>query len=419
MFAPPRYSSSQAVVRAAWMLIHAGCIANAQNFTARTADLDPFGVNGPLPFGTAFEGLTGGGIKGGFSAGISLQSTYDSNFFLTEDDPESDITFSLAPAFTYTTDPEGGARAVISASYQPVANAYLENSDLNSFDQSGSVSMVVSGSRTVISAYAGYSQQSGADRLAGGFFTGSALSVGLRGSYQLAPRTSVFGSLSASSTEYSNGATPDGDSSAEGYDSYSANIGGFWSATERFSLGPSFSYSTTDSGITGTRDSWGFAVQASYKAAERIQLAASLGVQHSENSRESDDDGFNLTGGLNASYQINELWTWGASIQSGVVPSPTQSDYLINNWSFSSSLNRQLLIGSAGFGLSFDSSNYESVGPTAGSQDSEEYFSAFLSYQRPLFNERVGFNTSLRYSFNNGQNEWSQIQLSAGLSTQF
>lgn len=394
------------------MLSHAICISSAQNFTARSGSLDPFGVNGPLPFGSALDGFTGAGIKGGFSSGISLQSAYDSNFFLKEDDPESEITLSLSPSFNYTTDPEGGARAVITATYQPVANAYLGNSDLNGFDQSGSLSLVVSGSRTVISAYAGYSQQSGADRLADGFFTGSALSVGLRGTYQLAPRTSVFGSFSTSSTDY-------GDDSAEGFDGYSANIGGFWSATELFSIGPSFSYSTTDSGLTGTRDSWGFAMQANYKAAERIQLAASLGTHYSEDSRESGDGSFDLTGSLSAIYQISELWSWATSIQSGVVPSPTQANYVINNWSLSTSLSRQLLIGSAGFGLSFDSSNYESVGPTADSQESQKYISSYLSYQRPIFNDRVGFNASLRYSFNNGQNDWSQIEVGLGLTATF
>lgn len=410
MFAPPRYTSRNAVIHAAWVFAHAVCISSAQNFTARTASLDPFGVNGPLPFGGALEGFTSGAVKGGFSAGLGLQSAYDSNFFLTEDNPESEMLLSLSPSFYYTSDPEGGARAMISASYQPVANAYLRNSDLNGIDQSGSISMILSGSRTIISAYAAYTQESGADRLASGFFTGSALGVGLRGSYQLAPRTSVFGSWSTSSTDYSDG-------SAEGFDGYSANVGGFWSATELFSIGPSISYSTTDSELTGARDSWGLAVQASYKAAERIQLAASLGTQYSENSRESENGGFNLTGSLSASYQINELWSWSASIQSGVVPSPTQTNFVINNWSFSSSLSRQLVIGSAALGLSLDSSNFESVGPTTDSQDSETFVSTFLSYQRPLFNDRVTFSTLIRYALNNGANEWSQIQLSVGLTT--
>ena len=281
--------------------------------------------------------------------------------------------------------------------------------------------MVLTGSRTTISAYAGYSQDSGTDRLAGGFFTGSSLSLGLQGSYQLGPRTSVFAGWSTSLSDYGNGedGTGGGADSAVGFDNHSFNVGGFWAATERFSFGPSFSYSTSTSDNTGSRDSWGFSLQANYKAAERIQLGGSLGFQYSENSREQDSGNFNLTGSLNASYQINELWSWGNSIQSGIVPSPAQTNYVINNWSVSSSLNRALLIGSAGIGVDLQFSSFDTVGPTGVLQNDENNYGVVLSYQRPLFDDRVGFNSSLRYSFNDGDSNWSQIQINAGLSMQF
>lgn len=205
MLARPRHFKKKAATHAALILIQACGGLSAQNFTARSAGLNPFGVNGPLPFGRAMDSLGGAGIKGGFSSGITVDSTYDSNFFQSADDEESEVTLSLSPSISYSSDPEGGARMMVSAAYLPSANAYLNNSDLNAVDQSGSFSMIVSGSRTTISAYAGYSQDSGTDPLAGGFFTGSSLSVGLQGSYQLAPRTSVFAGWSSSLTDYGNG----------------------------------------------------------------------------------------------------------------------------------------------------------------------------------------------------------------------
>jgi hypothetical protein len=209
MLALSRFSIFKTAVYAASVVVQAVCQLSAQNFTARSSNLNPFGVNGPLPFGETSDFGGGKGLKGGFAYGIGLSSTYNSNVLLSENDPESDVFLSALPTISYTSDPEGGAPMVFSASYSPSANASLNNSEYNSFDQSGSVSMIVSGSRTKISAYAGVSQASGADSLAAsqGFFTGTAVSVGLQASYQLAPRTSVSAGWSSSITDYGDGTT--------------------------------------------------------------------------------------------------------------------------------------------------------------------------------------------------------------------
>ena len=133
MFAPARLSIPQLSVYAASFLIQAACGLNAQNFTARSGGLNPFGVNGPLPFGQLPDFGGGAGLKGGFAASVGLMSTYDSNILLSENDPESDVSISVTPTLTYTTDPEGGAPRVISANYSPSANASFNNSDYNSY----------------------------------------------------------------------------------------------------------------------------------------------------------------------------------------------------------------------------------------------------------------------------------------------
>lgn len=429
MFAPARLFIPQLSVYAASFVIQAACGLSAQNFTARSTNLNPFGVNGALPFGQlpAFGG--GAGLKGGFSTGIGLTTTYDSNILLSEDDPESDVSVSVAPTLSYTTDPEGGAPRVISASYSPSANASFNNSDYNSFDQSGSLAMIISGSRTTVSAFAGVSQNSGADSLAAsqGFFTGTAVSLGLQMGYQLAPRTSVSAGVSSSITDYGEGTTG---SSAVGFSGYSVNLGGSWAATERLSFGPSLSYSTSSSDGDGDFDTWGLSMQGSYKASEKIQVSASLGFQYVEYSQEGASSDVSPTGSLNASYQIDELWSWSASIQSGLTPSPTGSSYVINGWMISSNLNRQLLIGSAGLGVVMDFSNYQSVGQTGffqanqasqASEDNQQNIGLMLNYSRPLplFNDRLGFTSSLIYTVNFGDLEYTQVQLNAGLNMAF
>lgn len=413
MFTPPPRTPRKVVIQAALISLQASCVLSAQSFTTRTAGFDPFGVNGPLPFGETL--VPGDGIppfKGGFGYGIGIQSIYDSNFFQTEDDEESEFSTNLLPTINYTTDPEGGAMVAISASYAPVVRLNSNNTDLNGIDQNGNVSIIVAGARTMISAYAGYTQESGTDQLAGGYVTGSSMNFGIRGSYQLAPRTSIYAGWSTSISDYDEG-------SAEGFDDYAVNFGGFWAATERLSFGPNISFTTSESDISGTRDAWGVSLQATYIASERIRLAGSLGVEHSKYSSGFDSGGLSLTGSLNASYQINELWALSAAVQSGVVPSPIQTNYEINNWSVSTVLTRKLLIGSLGFGVDFNHSVYDQVGPAGSTPENEETLAFLLTYQRSFFLDRVGFNTSLRYTVNDGASEWSQFQLSAGLNMEF
>jgi len=47
-------------MQAALINLQASCVLGAQSFTTRTAGFDPFGVNGPLPFGETL--LPGDGI---------------------------------------------------------------------------------------------------------------------------------------------------------------------------------------------------------------------------------------------------------------------------------------------------------------------------------------------------------------------
>ncbi len=418
MFDSPWNSSKKIAIIAAFAFIQTCCLTWAQNFTARSANINPFGVNGPLPFGGVPDFGGGQGLKGGFAYGVGLSSTYDSNILLSEDNPESDVYLSFLPTVNYTTDPEGGAPVVISASYSPSANAYLNNSDNNSFDQTGSISMVIAGSRTTISAFAGISQDSGADNLAPsqGFFTGTAVSLGLQAGYQLAPRTLVSAGWESSITDY-------GDGSAVGFGDNSFNLAGLWAATERLSFGPNFSYTTSSSDNTGDFDTWGFSMQGIYKVSEKIQVAAAIGFQYSQYSQEGASSDLAPTGSLNANYQIDELWSWSSSIQSGLTPSPTESNYAISDWLISSNLNRQLLVGSVGIGIVMDFSNYQSVGDKASqaSQDSQQNIGFSLNYSRPLpfSHDRVGFTSSLTYTLNYGDIEYSQILLNAGLSMTF
>lgn len=409
---------------AAFFLASAGL--NAQNFTASSANLDPFGVNGPLPFGEIPDFGGDLGLKGGFAYGIGVSSAYNSNVLLSEDDPESDVFLSVSPTVGYTSDPEGGAKMVILANYSPSASASLNNPDFSSFDQRAGVSMIVSGSRTTLSAFAGIYQDSGADSLAAsqGFFTGTATSLGLRGDYQLAPRTSLNAGVSSSIVDYgdSEGNSGSGGGSAIGFGGYSISVGASWAATERLSFGPGLGYSRSNSDDGDDFSTWNFSMVGRYEMSERIQLSASMGVQYSDYAQDGESGGLSPAGSLKATYEINELWSWRSSVRSGLTPSPTDGNYVINGWSISSRLDRQLLIGSAGIGVNLGFSNFDQRRPTASlseTQDSQQNLGFSLNYSRPLFTDRLEFNSSLRYTVNYGDIEWSQFRLGAGLNMSF
>jgi len=387
--------------------------AASQDFSLEVANANPLRIGSFVPSGLALPMDAGmeGGIKGAFAYGVGVNTAYDSNFNLSEDDEESEVTASISPWLSYISDPEGGAFFSLAANYNPSYRVYLENSESNNFDQSGDVVMTFAGNRTVVALFGRYAQLSGTDRFTGNFTTGSVFSGGVRANRQVATRTSLYGGLSYSESDYSSGGN-------QGSQSTTANFGGLWSATERTSVGSSIRYSRSESDTTGTRDAWALLAELRYKAGERIWLSASLGPEFTSDSL-SGDNNVGVSAAIDARYIINERWTWTNSIGTATIPSPGEAGYLVNNVNFTTGLSHQLLRANVSGGLSFDYSDYESVGDTVADRDDEQNFSLFLAYNRNLFSERVAFDSSVRYRVNNGERDWSQWLVSMGMSVSF
>lgn len=404
------FTTTTAVFGSVWLFSS----TNGQDLSTLVGARDPFGLDRVFSFGIGGGVLPGitSDIKGGVGLGISSSVGYNSNFFQDEHNGQSEFTATLTPSITYTSDPEGGAPTMFSASYNPSYNAYLHHSDLNRFNQSADAALVVRGSRTTLSLVGGYQQISGTDRLAGQFVEGALLNFGLQGSYQLAPRTSLNAGANYSTTTYFTG-------SSVGAEVFGANAGASWAATERFSFGPAFSYSTTKSDNIGMRDSSSVSVQANYQASEKIHVSGSLGVQFSSNSRDSGSTTAGLTGGLDAIYVIDERWAWNASVQYVTVPSPTQENYVVKDLSLSTGLSRQLKIGVVTAGVNSSLSKYESVGAVSSAIDNDRNLSLNLGYSRGFLNDRLGFSSSVSYVVDRGQTDWDQVLVNMSLHLNF
>lgn len=403
---------SWAAVLAAISII--GGHAQAQNFSLQVADPNPLGIGRFVPTDMDLLEGTGGiesGLKGTYLLSASLETVYDSNFFLSEDDEESELSLFFNPRLSYTTDPEGGAFFSMAANYTPTFRAFLDNSDLNDIDQSGNIVMNFLGSRTEVAVFARYSETSGSDRLTGNFSSGWVLNSGVRANRQIASRTSINGGLSYSQSYYNSGGI-------NGSTIYSGYVGGLWSATERIGVGSTLRYSQSESDNTGTRDSWSLVAEARYRAGERIWLSASLGPEFSSDSQ-SNDNTVNLSANFQARYTINERWSWVNSLRTSTVPSPSSTGYVVNNYGYVTELRHKLLRATVSGGIEFNYSEYEAVGNTLLARDNEENLSLFLSYSRNFFTERLAFDSGVRYSTNNGNKDWDQWQVSAGLSMEF
>lgn len=387
---------------------------DAQDFALRVAESDPLGLGRFVP--TTAELLqesadVESGIKGAFALNATLETVYDSNFFLTSSNAEDEISVLFRPMLSYTSDPEGGAIYTFAARYEPTFRAFLDHSDLNDIDHSGDLLFTMRGSRSELSLFARYDELTGTDRITGAFNTGWLLTGGVRASREIASRTSIHGGLTYSMSEF------DG-SGLEGTSVYSGYFGALWQATGRTSMGATLRYTQTESDNSGTRDAWALLLEARYRAGERIWLSATLGPEFATDSI-SDDHSVNLRANLQCRYVINERWSWINALRTDTVPSPSSTGYVVNNYGYLSQLEHRLIRGTVRGGLEFNYSEYDEVGNTLVNRDDEKNYSFFLAYGRGFFNDRLSFESSVRYRINDGSSDWNQWLVSASVSMPF
>lgn len=412
MFSSYRSVKTWAINALSWSFVYSNSVAMSQDFSLRGANTDPLGFLSVLPSTEKYQLGFSNGMKGTFGYGVAMEAVFDSNFNLSEDNPESEVTLNLMPWLGYSSDPEEDAPFIFNFKYQPIFRSYDHNPALNGVDQNMEVSMQLEGSRTLITAFSKYSQFSGTDRLSRGFVEGYIITSGIQAGYQIAPRTNLFGNLTVSSTDYSS-------SNTVGADYYTTQVGANWSATERLDFGPSVRYILTKSANTGTRDAWALLMQAQYLAGERIRLQGSLGFEYALNSGDGESSTINITGDFEAGYVLNDKWIWTNTLQYATVPSPTESGYLVNNLQLISVLSRNLLRATVGLGVEYNLSDFQAVGKATQELASENDLSIYVVYNRKLFSDRIDFESKVRYGLNQGDIDWRQLQLSLGVILTF
>jgi hypothetical protein len=388
--------------------------AFGQSFSTDVANPNPLNLGSFIPalgddLGIGHEGA----FKGAMYYGVGARAEYDSNFFLKEDNEESELTALISPWLSYVSDPEGGASATLAVNYRPLLRMYVENTDFNGFDNTADATLTFEGYRTELSIFGRYAEVSGTDRLTGNFNEGWLGHMGFRLNRGLAPRTWLNAGWTYSTSDY-------GSSIDEGADIHTSYLGALWRATERISLGSTLRYTYSDSANIGSINAWAILFEGRYRVGERVFLSASLGPEFSEATDQfgSTDDDIRLSGRIDARYVINERWSWDNAIRSATIPSPNQVNSVVNDVMVSTGLTHQLQIGSLSGGLTYAYSDFENVAGGAPQED-EQNISFYLGYRRGFFSERLAFDATVRYGLNDGQENWSQFFLSTGIGMAF
>jgi hypothetical protein len=202
-------------------------------------------------------------------------------------------------------------------------------------------------------------------------------------------------------------------------DSYIAQLTGFWHATPLIRLGPSIRHSDLESDNYGEREAWAFLMRLQYELTGKVDLSASGGLELEEYSRSGGDTELQFAGGLTANYAFDALWSFGARIIYRTLSSPSTQNYSINDLGLTLSVNRAVGASSLRAGVAANFSDYQSVGPVVVMREDEENFGTFISHRMGLFDDRVGLNSTVRYSKNSGEQDWSRFQVSTGFNYTF
>jgi hypothetical protein len=348
-------------------------------------------------------------IKGGMNLALQVGATYDSNFFLDETNGESETSFYASPLIEYISDPEGGAKSSFAVSYRPSFIAYNENSEYNDVDHVGEVRWTIRGSRTELTLYSRYDELSGTDRLSGEFVNGSLFTGGMRLERRLASRTIGYLGASSAISDYSQ-------SDLQGAQVDSVFLGGLWEATSRTAYGSTVRYSHISGDGVPDVDAWALLLEARHMVSDRINLSASVGPEYAQ---DGDADRLGVTGFLRATYNFAERWAWINSIRHALVPTSTSSNQLVDDLVVSTTLQRSLERGSIGGGLEYRYSEFVNIGRDADLRNDEQNAAFVLSWSRPLFTDRLAFDTSARYAFNSGRSDWEQFLFALALRSSF
>ena len=346
-----------------------------------------------------------------WSYGLSLESIYDSNFRLAEENEESRFFTELSPSLFFESDPEGGKLVSVTLHYTPILRADWSDSTRNDLLNVGKLVAKNEGARGSILVFGEYRDFSRPDSLALGFIEGSLQNYGLEFGYLLGTRTQLRFDL-----QYTNLSIDSG--SARGADTLVVSTGFVWESSSGWSIGPLFRYLNQDTEGVGTRESYAFLLAFEQDTRDDFRARARFGLEL--NTFESGESNpLEFTGAVELGGSLGEDWTWNSKFEIQNLSASLPSDTFIDIYRLALSADRKLEKGSLQLGTNFEVNSRDLSGPIPGVGGTSSLFEVLGNITYIIGDDLLEVKGGVSYGLSRGAVDWNRFVASLSAEMQF
>ncbi|MBK1832306.1 outer membrane beta-barrel protein [Verrucomicrobiaceae bacterium R5-34] len=206
-----------------------------------------------------------------FTAAVRGSMRLDDNMFLTPDDEDSDVIITITPTLQLANDED--AKNTWSFAYAPSIISYLDNSNLNSVNNSFALELGTRLPKTEIDFSADYSEISGSDRFVSGQIDKTTYGAKLDLTHELTGKTRLDATLGYAKTDYETASLFD-------TTAYDLLLTWQYQYSGKISLGPYVSYGETEVDTQPDHQAIGVGIKFDYEMTGKTAMIGKLGYEN-------------------------------------------------------------------------------------------------------------------------------------------
>lgn len=362
--------------------------------------MGPFSSNWPLLSGSQLD--------------CEMGALYDSNVFLRESNPSDDFGFWLRPSWVYQSNHERDTPASWSARYAPTWTRFSDHGELNAVDHTAQLELDLHAAHSRLTADCRYQESSATEPVTGQFSQASLLSLSLRGAYTFGAASEVHASWSGNQLRYDR----DGQAGAE---SHVGTIGYLHGREQRWLWGPSIRASRSTGEASAEQSALALLASLRGSPRERVHLNADLGPQWVETRWLGHSDQECTTAAtLSATLEVAARSEVSLSLQRIQIPSAEPTNRPLDATSLELTLQTTLKRGRLTAGVSCLHQQFEEPANSAVNNRSRELTpSAWVGGETELGQSGWLSRANIRYSRNDGREDWQRFECQIGFSHAF
>ena len=346
-----------------------------------------------------------------FSYGASVDTIYDSNFRLLEENEENRFFSDFSPSFLFESDPEGEKLISVTLHYEPILRADWSDSSRNELLNVGKIVAKNEGGRGSILVFGEYQEFSSPDRLALGFIEGKLQNYGLEFGYLVGSRTRLLFDVQYTDLSI--------DSSAGGgSQTWQFSTGFDWESSLGWSIGPLFRYLNQDTEGGVTRESYALLLSFAQTARDDFRAQARFGLEF-DTFDGQEDDRVGLTGAIELGGDLGEDWTWDSLFEVRDISSGLGSETFIDLYRLSLSAHREIEKGSIQLGANFEVNDRDLTGQALGVDGTSSIFEISSGLTYTVGDGLMEVGAGLSYGISRGAVEWNRFVASLSAEMQF